>query len=360
VSTAVFERGFLRSIATLEIEDQKRCFQAVYWFEHHCPSGDRQKRSSEIELSSRRRLRAANASKTLRVVYETIERNIRHWVWAGEEWDLGQIVAGLDDAKRDEEPETLDVKTLLSWLKDAVLEAAQADESGSVDADSNGHSDETPPTEEQVAESTTSQASGAEVDRLIEAADAVSLFVAESRSVWDRVKTKLDQTAEPMARAVESQAIVAVLERPEQPDSACRTEGDTTEPETRQGLIFQDLLANYNALRAENERLKESLKIERKRTNLEKLEAAKALQRMSSEETKIAKGQANRLMTELAAIKSRPSSVLTEEAKQAVKDACSRLIDEYANRLAATEIPSLEEQAREIFKLAVRVRAVRI
>lgn len=166
MSLAVFESGFLRSVATLDVESQKKCLQAVFWFEHHLASEDRQKRSDPLELSPRRRLRSVNASKTLRVVYVVVDKSTRQWVWAGEEWDLDLVAAKLDDDK-DDEPETLDVKTLLSWLKDAIISSEKVipgDRNGQ-----NGHASVSEVAEviasiATVTQPVAYQASGAEVD----------------------------------------------------------------------------------------------------------------------------------------------------------------------------------------------------
>jgi len=339
MSTAIFTRDFLRSVASLRVEDQKRCFQAVYWFEHHCPPHDRGSRSTPIELSPKRRIRSTNASKTLRVLYETVERNVRHWLWAGEEWELENVIATLDETKKeDEELETLDCKTLLAWLKDAILETEEASTAATKTTSSSengtGHFIQAPSPVALIS-------FGSEVDKLMEAADAVSLFVAEGHAAWEHVKDRLVDQA-PVAPPVQAH-------EPEEDES-----DEKVSPER-----FKELLENFNAIRAERDRLQEDLKIEKKRTNLEKLEASRALERMSNEETRIAQDRVKRLENQLAVIRASAPS-LNEEAKQKIKDECSKLVEIHASKLVATEIPSLEEVGQKLYDVAVKIRALKV
>ena len=277
------------------------------------------------------------------MVFETVERNIRHWVWAGEEWEVEQIIAKLDDDTRNEEeqPETLDVKTLLSWLKDAVLEVQEAAVQTAA-VNGNGHAPIAVPVVFDVA--------GVEVDMLIEAADSVSLFMAESRSTWERMKKRFL-----------TPPTVAAPPAPEpKPEPTVEPESET--PRLNDAR-FEDLLANYNAVRAERDRLLEDLKIARRRADTTAAELS--VKQMNTQELKLAKQSNERLLSQLsaakAAIEQHKKGVGTPpEVKEHIKDACAKVCDDQAASLARTKIPRLEEQAEDLRRLAVEIRALKI
>jgi hypothetical protein len=324
---AIIDQGLRRSLILLSAGEQKKVLKTIRWFEHELAPHKRQDRSTLVENAPRRRLRFVSSGR-LRVIYCQPERNVRHWIWAGHDEDLVAAGIRLDDAET-EDTKPMDLETMIELLHEDPVDTGHR--SGLNGSANEAVEVEAEPTPELPID---------EVGRLVEAATSVSMYTQEAKAVWERLKSRLETQAREAPLAL-------VL------------------PEARvMPVDIGTVIADYNAMRAERDRLKEALKVKKKREGLDDLDAAKALSRMSSEETRIAEEQVRRLTTELAAIraanKRELAAAFSAEAKQTVKDACAKVCEDQAAWLARTGRASLEEQAGELHKLAVKIRALRV
>ena len=134
-------------------------------------------------------------------------------------------------------------------------------------------------------------------------------------------------------------------------------------------------LADYNKMRAERDILSERVKVAEKRASAAEFKRSQAdqeernaqVRRMAAEENKALRSDAERLRSELAAVRtafqqlqSKSAQVLSEKAKEDLKDKCAKLLDDQAAILVRTGRSMLVDQAEDYRRLAVTMRALKL
>lgn len=325
------EPGFERSLTDLPLDEQRRCLVAVMWFERECPQDQRTKSSWSVDSATRRRIRAVRASKDVVVLY-AVSNNGQNWIWAG--WaSLAESTAARIDSRAISSPEPIDV--------DAMLQDVKADE--------------------QIE-----RPAMKDVDGWSDSVEETALVIAETKSLCARIRSRLaDRLADydELHRTTE----VALAE------NARLVEATKSSPRKTSGSKDDDIesrltaaITRYNALQVENDRLKGEVKALTKRANAATAELSAS--RDSVSRATAIKERMDELEEELGALKAsnRKEAVtamtlaLTEEAVQAVKDQCAKLLDDDANRLMASGKPQDEVHAEDLQRLAMRVRALKL
>lgn len=356
-SPVVIESDFKRHMLALSHDEQRRCFVAIRWFEYQCSPKDRKQRSMSVEGASRRRLRFITASKDLRVIYSVEGNDERRWVWAGRYDNLASASVDLDRPSV-ARAETIDVDTMLEWVRGHIAVAKTAEAQAAA-----VQGDVVPSKTQTVAEPSLIseiKAPQNEVDLLIAAADNATMFVTDARSVVDSIMEKLRKRIE-RERTERDEKVVVESER--------ETELDEDKEKEKKPEITVSL-AKFNEISRANEILTEKLRVAEKRASANEFTGSQVeqIRRMAAEENRSLKRSLDQQRSESAALrvaleeakKSALSGVLSEKIREDLKDKCAKVLDDQARILGMTGRPALVEQAEELGRLAIRIRALKL
>jgi hypothetical protein len=289
------EPNFIDHLAALDPAEQRQCLAAIKLFEFEFSPSEQYKKSHPVDGADRRRLRFIRASNVLRAIYAR-SNNDRSWLWVGRAVDVMQVGKKFD-AMPPESLEEFDIGQRLAEL------------SGSNDY------------QDAIEDQALIGPPDAEVERWVEQVDTISLFMAETKALAQRVKTRIK--ADPINESK-----------------------------------FRTLLGHFNATTAERERLKSELASLKKRA--ETLEVDLRTNRTSFDQVNAAKRRAEAVAAELDKIKKgAAASALSEEVKVAIKERCAKICDDQAARISGTGRPRDEDEAEDLRRIAVLIRALK-
>lgn len=164
---------------------------------------------------------------------------------------------------------------------------------------------------------------------LCESADAVAMFVADSKTLGEALRDR-----------------VADL-------------GRRNEAAEAKAAQFDALLKSFQKMHVERDRLLEEVKNLTRRANTAAAESGVA--RAATEELKIAKRRIDSLTAALAAERAAATpDGLATRAKEAVQAACSKICDDFANDLSRLGGDLRHAQAEDFRKAASRIRALKL
>lgn len=309
---AIFaEPEFSRRLSLLPAKGVRQVLDAIAWFELKCGSKERKTISSSVNESHRRRLRYIRASNQLRVVYATHDDGARRWVWVGSLTEMYASASKIDSDVRGND-ELVDISSMIASAPPDTIHAQP---------DSDDDSDVAPPRDE--------------VSSLSSAIEDATLFISEAASVSSSIERLISRAK---AKRVENEA-------PPGP------------------VVSLDL---YNELRAERDMLLERVKAAEKRAKACEFTGMQVeqIRKMATEEQKTLRRESDRLRSELAAARAALKPVtaesLPDKAKDDLKERCAKVCDEQAMILARTGRPSLVEQAEELRRIGVIIRALKL
>lgn len=321
------EPTFMRSLGSLPPEEQRACLAAVSWFERESPD-QRNKTSWKVD-TTRRRIRAVRASKQTLVLY-AMSNSGQNWIWAG--WHGGaESAAARLDSLPIESPEPIGVDALLANLDGIMGVAVEI---------------ETP--------------SPADVEEWSTSVEEAAVTIADIRSLCGRIKAKVAGRIDAHdalsklsdERLTENARLKAELEAKLAPKPE---DGDL---ESR----LTTAITRYNAARVEIEELKKEVKSLTKR--IRTADAELSIRRGAGDHVSAAKEQVEKLEQELGALKAASKkeavAAMTDLIVDGIKDQCSKVLDDAANRLSATERPMDEIHAEDLRRLAMRIRALKV
>lgn len=317
LSAVLAEVGFTQRLGMLEKREARQVLDAIYWFEFKCGTKERKAQSSSVNESHRRRLRYIRASNRIRVVYATGDDGMRRWVWVGSLAEMYETAGKIDASPNDQ----------LVSISDMFADA------GEQESVEQGSEDDLAPPRDEVAS-------------LSASIDNAGLFIADAKSV--------------------SESIMELLARANAQRDQERTRRDESERKAREDSGPTVALALYNELRAERDMLLERVKAAEKRAKACEFTGMQVeqIRKMATEEQKTLRRESDRLRSELAAARAALKPVtaesLPDKAKDDLKERCAKVCDEQAMILSRTGRPSLVEQAEELRRIGVIIRALKL
>lgn len=320
IEQVLSEPGFLMALSGLSPDDQRACLNTIIWFERRCRQDERDKTCWAMRGSNRRRLRGVRVSKSIVAVF-AVSNSGRNWVWVGRQGEADTAALRIDSLPI-EGVEPINPETMLASITGASVVVA----------------DEVP--------------SQTEIDGWSRGVERMSSFTVDARSLVGRIRSKLT------ARLTDAEALRRSVALAETENDKLRV---AARPQT--GSVEDRLakvLSHHNAAKVENEQLRAEVKSLRKQLGIARAEATK----VSGSKSADAREKIDELELEIERLRNASKkdavAAISDDMIESIKDQCSKVLDDAANRLTATGISRMEDQADDMRKLAMRIRALKI